>query len=169
MRIPLLSRFNPWPVAIIAWFVMFATFTVVIVTYLSRQHVDLVQTDYYDDEIRYQEQLDRLNRTEKIKNRIAVVYDFARKAISISLPVGPSEISPDKQGTDKRISGCIRLYRPANQSLDCNIELSLDTAGSQTIDARNLAAGLWKVRVYWSVNGQDFYFNQSICVGNKRS
>lgn len=164
MKIPASLRFNPWPVAIIAWFAIFMTFTVIIVTYLSRQKVDLVQTDYYDDEIRYQEQLDRLNRTEKIKSEIAVVYDSARKAIAISLPGGADQRAPDK-----KISGHIRLYRPANQALDREIKLSLDNTGSQIIDTRDLAAGLWKVRIYWSVGGQDFYFNQAVRVGAKGS
>lgn len=155
---------NPWPVAIIGWFVIFTTFTVVIVTYLSRQKTELVQTDYYDDEIRYQEQLDRLNRTQKLKEPVSVIYDAGKSTIAVTLPV-----ARQNPGAPNNITGRIRLYRPANESLDKEIQLAPDSAGSQIIDTRNLAAGLWKVRVYWTMNGEDYYFNQPIQVLSSRS
>src|SRR5579859_2706144 len=95
-------RRNPWPIAIVAWFVIFTTFTVGIVAYISHQKMDLVRGDYYDDEIRYQEQLDRMNRTAEMQGRVAIDYDRAREAITISLP-------PLAGHAD--VAGRIRLYR----------------------------------------------------------
>lgn len=168
MKTPSSFRFNPWPVAIIAWFILFITFTVVIISYLSRQKGDLVRTDYYDDEIHYQEQLDRLNRTLGLNGRISVAYDAVRNTIAVTLPV-PQCSANKANARSKVISGHIRLYRPANQSLDREIQLSLDPAGSQFIDAKSLATGLWKVRVYWTMDGQDYYYNQAIRVAAKHS
>lgn len=160
MKPPWNSKTNPWPVAIVVYFIGFMTFTVVIVACLSRQKMDLVRGDYYDDEIRYQEQLDRLNRTEGIKDQVSVGYDSSRESITVKLP--PAE-------AQTKIEGRIRLYRPSDESLDQEIALAVNPAGSQTVDARHLRAGLWKVRVYWSVNGQDYYFSDSVIIGPKNS
>ena len=160
MKLPWNSKTNPWPLAIIAYFIGFMTFTVLIVGYLSHQKMDLVRGDYYDDEIRYQEQLDRLNRTEGIKDQVSVGYDRARDSITVKLPPAEAQM---------KIDGRIRLYRPSDESLDQEITLALNTDGTQTVDAKPLRAGLWKVRVYWSVNGQDYYFTDSVIIGPNNS
>ena len=154
------SKRNPWPVAIVAYFVVFIAFTVGIVGYVSHQKMDLVRGDYYDDEIRYQEQLDRMNRTADMQGKVAIGYDKATEAITISLQ--PSE-------GQTQIAGRIRLYRPSDETMDQDIQLALDSAGRQSLDARNLKTGLWKVRVYWTVAGRDYYFNQSVVVGPKNT
>jgi hypothetical protein len=151
---------NPWPIAIIVWLALFLVFTAGLVTYISRQKVDLVRGDYYDQEIRYQEQLDRMNRTQPITNQVAIIYDAARGAISIKLPPAQSQHPTE---------GRIRLYRPSDENLDQDVKLSLTSAGSQDVDATKLRAGLWKVRVYWTVDGQDYYFGQSVVIGPKKS
>src|ERR1043166_2848691 len=42
---------NPWPTAIIGYFVVFISFLIGFVAFASRQKVDLVQKDYYAEEI----------------------------------------------------------------------------------------------------------------------
>jgi hypothetical protein len=37
--------------------------------------------------------------------------------------------------------------------------------GIQEVDAQKLRAGLWKVRVFWNVDGQEYFFDQPIVVG----
>lgn len=154
------SRRNPWPIVIIAYFIVFIAFTAVIVVYLSRQKMDLVRGDYYDDEIRYQEQLDRINRTQPINAQVSIGYDSAERSIKIALPPTQALSSP---------SGRIRLYRPSDESLDQDIKLAVSPDGVQRVNAKNLRSGLWKVRVYWTVNGQDYFFGETVIIGSTAS
>jgi len=149
-------RRNPWPILIIAYFIVFIAFTAFIVVYLSRQKMDLVRGDYYDDEIRYQEQLDRMNRTQEFKAQVAIAYDPARQFINIALPSDHAQARP---------SGRIRLYRPSDESLDREIKLTVDHNGVQRVDAKSLRSGLWKVRVYWTVDGRDYFFGETVIIG----
>src|SRR5689334_23052461 len=57
------KRINFWPFAIIGWFIIFATFIAIFGVFAARQKVDLVRTDYYDAEIRFQKQIERQERT----------------------------------------------------------------------------------------------------------
>jgi nitrogen fixation protein FixH len=154
------SRRNPWPIAIIAYFILFISFTTLTVVYLSRQKMDLVRGDYYDDEIRYQEQLDRMNRTQPFNAQVAIAYDSARQSITIALPSAHAQFLT---------SGRIRLYRPSDESLDQDIKLTVSSDGVQRVSAKNLAPGLWKVRVYWTVKGQDYFFGQTVIIGHTQS
>jgi hypothetical protein len=149
---------NPWPIAIIAYFIVFIAFTAVIITYISSQKMDLVRGDYYDDEIRYQEQLDRMNRTQPFNAQVAIAYNSAQQSITISLPPNHSQSS-----------GRIRLYRPSDETLDQDIKLAVGPDGVQRLNAKKLQAGLWKIRVYWTVDGQDYFFTKAVVVGPKQT
>lgn len=160
MNPPAKTSRNPWPIAIASYLGAFIVFTIGMVAYLSHQKMDLVQVDYYDDEIRYQTQLDRLNRTASLNSQVLVAYDAAHKDISIVLPNGKAQVD---------LSGRIRLYRPSDQSLDKEYKLEIGPDGVQHVDASALPAGRWKVRIYWTVSGQDYYFSQNVTLGTKLS
>jgi len=151
---PTIKSRNPWPIAIIAFFIVFASFLATFVVWALGQKQDLVTENYYEQEIRYQEQLDRLNRTQAQAGQTTVTFDALRNSIVISLPAAQA------QGA----SGRIHLYRPSNAKLDHEVPLAINAGGVQTLDARAMAAGLWKVRIEWIVNGQEYYFDQAVVV-----
>lgn len=151
------SRFNPWPYAIIAWFVLFATGMAAWVVVAVRNDVDLVRDDYYEQEILFQQQIDRVARTGAA-GQAGLDYDAAAKAITIQLPAGHAR---------QHASGRIDLYRPSDARLDHQFTLVLNGDGVQQLDARALRPGLWKVRVQWKVNGEEFYFDRQIIIAGK--
>ena len=81
-------------------------------------------------------------------------FDPAQKSIRVALP-------PAHAPT---VSGQIHFYRPENARLDHAVALAVNATGVQTVDATALATGLWKVRVAWSANGQDYFYDQSVIV-----
>src|ERR1035438_5936584 len=101
-----------WPVSIISFFILAIIFVVSYVVFASRQRTDLVRQDYYDQEIRFQNHIDRMSRTRFISADAGIVYDAAQKFIAITLP--PSS-------TNQLPVGEIFLYRPADERLDQNI------------------------------------------------
>lgn len=145
---------NPWPIAIIAFFIVFATFLAIFVIWALGQKQDLVAQNYYEQEVRYQEQLDRLNRTQAQAGQTAVTFDAVKNCIVINLPAAQAAGA----------TGKIQLYRPSNAKLDHEVPLTINGGGMQTLDAKAMAAGLWKVRIEWIVNGQEYFFDQAVVV-----
>lgn len=143
---------SPWPLAIIAWFIVFAVFLASFVVWAVRQREDLVAENYYEREVRYQQQLDRLNNSRTLDAASVVMFDRPAHRIIITLPAAAS------QGA----TGRIHLYRPSDARLDREVPLALDPEGVQLLDVRGLQDGLWKVRLEWSANGRDFYLDQAI-------
>ena len=151
---------NPWPIAIIAFFVCAIAAIVAFVVFATRNQMELVRHDYYDEEIRYQQQLDRLRRTRPLNARVTVAYDPTRRQIRIKLP---------SEHAMRPTSGRIHFYRPSDANLDRDFELAVNADGVQDVDTTKLRAGLWKIRVYWKVNNEDYFFDQSVVVSSSRS
>lgn len=148
------SARNLWPYAIIGWFALFGTAMAAWVVVAVRNDMDLVSADYYDREIRHQQQIDRQARTLPVQSQVKVAYDAAHQAISIALPTAHAA----------QARGKITFYRPANAKLDRELKLVLNPAGEQTVDAKPLQPGLWKIRVQWTVAGEEFYFDQTVVI-----
>lgn len=144
---------NFWPHAIIAWFIIFAAALAAWVTVAMRQRMDLVRSDYYEEEVRFQNQMDRLNRTAALRSEVAIRHDGKEREVTLQLPAAQLASRP---------AGQIQFYRPSNASLDFQVPLAVDAAGSQRIGTGALRGGLWKVRVQWSAAGQDYFHEQII-------
>lgn len=145
---------NRWPVGLVLFFIVFTSYIVGFVVFASRQKMDLVREDYYDQEIRFQQQIDRVQRSAPLLADAAIDYDRADNLVHVSLPaVGQNDVA-----------GTVSFYRPSDASLDTNVKLGLDPAGRQSLSVRSLRAGLWKVRVQWKSSGREYYFEKPIVI-----
>jgi hypothetical protein len=151
---------NLWPLGIIATFVLFFAGTVSLVVMACSQPVDLVSADYYEQELKFQGRIDRVERTRHAANQATVAYDAAAQCITVSLPA-------DQVGHE--VSGRIELYRPSAARLDRALKFEPDTKGLQRVDAAGMASGLWKVRVSWTFERQDYFLDEKVVVGSKPS
>lgn len=155
---PSKSSFNPWPAGIIAFFSVAICAAVGFVIFCQRNKVDLVTADYYEQEVRYQDQLERAHRAASLQAPASIGYDEPARRITVSVPA---------EHLDPSLKGWIQLYRPSAAGLDQKIPLQVDPAGAQVIDASGLADGLWHVRVSWNARGADYYYDQRLIVGRK--
>ena len=142
---------NPWPYAIIAYFIVFISGVVTWVTFAIRNDDQLVRPDYYEHEIRYQKQIDRVHRTAPIKAEILAVYDYPARKVAITLPA---------QTNRDTAKGEIHFYRPSDSRLDRRFDLAIDSQFTQIFDVTEFKQGLWKVFVTWSDRGGDYYFEK---------
>lgn len=143
-----------WPLAITTFFTLAVIFLGSFVVYALRQREDLVSANYYENEIRYQQQLDLLNRSQAVAAQVVVTYEPVANQIVITLPAAQAHGA----------AGKIRLYRPSDASLDREFLLALDAASAQQLDATKLQPGLWKIRVQWTANGQEYFIDQRVIV-----
>jgi nitrogen fixation protein FixH len=142
-----------WPHVLIAWFVVFAAALAAWITFAVRQNLDLVRADYYEEEIRFQQQLDRLNRTAAIRGELALAYEASAHQITLRLPAAHAALRP---------VGRVQFYRPSNAALDFELPLAVDATGRQLIGTAALHPGQWKVRATWNAGGQDYFFEHTV-------
>lgn len=151
---PTTSSRNPWPIAITAYFIVFAAFIAGFTGWAVRQRQDLVAENYYENEIRFQRQFDSANRTQFLAVQTVVTFDPAQKSIVITLPAAQMHGA----------TGSVQLYRPSDARLDREVALALNADGVQLLDGKELRDGLWKVRVKWRVGGEEFSLDQPVIV-----
>lgn len=142
-----------WPVAIAAFFTVAIIGCVSFVAFCILNPTDLVAADYYEQEVRYQGHLERLERTRTVSGATSVQHNPDLKTVTVQLPVG--HLNSLKDGT-------IHLYRPSAASLDQRIVLQPDANGRQSIDASRLTPGLWRIRVSWSADGQEYFLDNKL-------
>jgi nitrogen fixation protein FixH len=153
------APFNPWPVSIIAFFTVAIIGCGTFIAFCSRHPADLVAVDYYEQEIRYQGQIDGLQNARQGSQTAIVTYNAKAKLISVSLPHDPLHST----------TGKVQLYRPSALNLDRQFTLELSPSGVQTIDASALLPGLWKVRVSWTAGQQNYFVDRPIVITGKSS
>lgn len=150
---PATPPWNPWPYALIAYFAVFISAVIGFITWSVHQKMDLVGADYYDQEIRYQSQIDKLRRTAAMGP--AMPIDYAPGRITFRLP---------REQVSQGVTGSVQLYRPSNAGMDRTVPLAVDSTGLQHIDATALTAGLWRIRISWKAGGEEFYRDDSLVI-----
>jgi nitrogen fixation protein FixH len=146
---------NLWPVGIIAAFALFVSGTAGLIVMAASQKSDLISADYYEQELKYQQRIDSLTRSEQLETKASAVFDAAQCRIVVTLPA---------EHVRNRLSGRIQLYRPSQAGMDRLFDLQPDASGVQTLDAAALAPGLWKARVSWTVDRKDYFIDRKIVV-----
>jgi hypothetical protein len=137
---------NPWPYAIILYFIVFIAAIATWITFAVRNDHELVRKDYYEQELKFQADID--GQARAATTQVSVDYDSATQRVTVSLPAGAAK-------------GAIYFYRPSNAKLDRQIELAIDK-GSQSVDVTRFESGLWKVRLIWTTDGVEYRHNATL-------
>ena len=142
---------NLWPLGIFTAFGLFFVGMTAFVVVASTHREHLVNENYYEQEIKFQNQIESQARAEK--SGAAIRFDSAKSQVVFALPAAQRE---------QKISGKVELYRPSAPELDRQFVIKLKHDGTQMLDVSQLAPGLWLVRAYWSADGQDYFLEQKI-------
>jgi hypothetical protein len=140
-----------WASGIIFAILGFLVISIATIIFSFNQDVNLVSDDYYEQEIIYQQQIDRINRTNELSEQLSIkVID---SVISLHFP---SLFEGDS------ISGKITLYRPSDRNADLLIPISVDTTNHLYLSTDNLDRGLWKIKVSWFGNSNSYFDEKNI-------
>jgi hypothetical protein len=137
-----------WGKGILLTIIAFVGFIMTLVVISVRQDdIHLVADNYYEKEIKYQEQIDREVSAATL-DREVLVFDGQEKAMILDLPVGAK--------------GSLQLFRPSDARLDKNLPLEITSEGKTKVSLQDLKAGYWRVQLTWTENGVDFYEEKKI-------
>ena len=140
-----------WGNYIVVSFIAFGLFIGYMAVVSFQQNVDLVAEDYYQQEIEYQNHIDKLSNAENLAEEVKVQQSNGQ--LSVRFPK-----------TMQNISGKIILFRPSDSALDRNYEILLDENSAQNITTAGLAKGMYKVKVDWTNGEDEFYREETIFI-----
>jgi hypothetical protein len=116
------------------------------------ENTDLVATDYYAQELKYQQKIDESGRVNALAGK--VVYEVVNNKITIHFPT-------DFDG--QIVSGVCLLYYPANKNKDIKKEFSTGNAVVE-MELPQGTSGLYELQLSWQVNKLNYYFEKKIFI-----
>ncbi len=140
-------NFGKW---IVVSFIVFAVFIGVLVTVCMRQNIDLVSKDYYKEELAYQNQIERLNNTDRLSQK-PIVQMMENNILQIKL-----------NQSEEIQSGELILFCPSNSKMDRKFKLTASTGESNFIELTGLDKGMYKAKLHWTMNDKEFYVEEVI-------
>ena len=148
-----MNKDKMWPVGLTVFIVVMVISSLFFVYYTKHLNTDLVTEEYYQKGLKYQEQIDRIKRANIPANEVTWKFLDDKKSLVLSFP---------KDSADSKISGNITFYRPSDASLDKIIPLQISENNKQIINLENISKGYYRIKVFWSRNDQEFYFEDKI-------
>ena len=138
-----------WGKSIVLAFVLFAAFIAMLVAICIRQDVSLVANEYYAEELAYQQQIDRISNTNKLKEPPKITLDGSVLSVSFN----------DLPEVEK---GQLQLFRPSDPALDTQFELRPGHDSFQRFSTKGLKKGMYRARLQWRMQGKEFFLEQTI-------
>ncbi len=132
-----------WGKSIALFYTLFVIAILSVVAFSFTQDVNIISEDYYQQEIAYEEQIERLKNTselavkptvELIRNHVEVVFEDNQKP-----------------------KGNILFFRPSDGSKDWHLPISLGADGTQQIDFSTRQQGKWIVKLLWRDGDKEYY------------
>lgn len=142
-----------WGTAIVLAFIGFISFIMYFVVNMgtdSKYEHDLVTEDYYQKELKYQDDIDKIENAKKLDQNIS--WKKTDNGILLTFP---------KSLNLKDIKGVVFLYRPSNKQLDFEIPISLSNHNLLIPDNR-LLGGRWNIIIDWDYQGDHFMYKKEI-------
>ena len=142
-----------WPTGIILALVSFIIFILSFVykaTFLPEYDHQLVSDEYYNDELNYQEEIDKLKRASELAENISISKNDDGLLIKF-----PSNIDY------KQIKGSISFKRLSNRKIDFKLPIEL-TSSQFLLKDEELVAGRWDVKIAWEVSEKTYLFKEKI-------
>jgi len=142
-----------WGTGILLSIIIFMMILIGIVYVFMNQDVDLVTSNYYGKEIKYQKQIDKINKTNEMSKQVNIA--LSDKSVQLTFP---------DSVFDKKASGTIYFYRPSGSKKDFSVPMAVSANNTQFINTSALEKGLWRIKIEWGMEGNDFYSEKSLII-----
>ncbi len=143
-----------WGTAIAIFYTCFVLAMVLMVVKSSQNKMDLVQENYYQKDLDYENFRSKRQNAKQLSQAISIQYSLSENAIELSFP---QEM--------QALKGTLTLFRPANKTLDQTFVLKLNQEAKMSIPVdQNIPAGLWRVQIDWESKGDHYFKEESISI-----
>jgi hypothetical protein len=145
-------KFN-WGTGIVLALIVMVAGMCVLVSIAVRQKFDLVDNDYYQKSISYQQHIEEVGNTAGLEKRI--VFELSADTLKLTFP---------NLANYQEYTGEIHFYSPVEEKRDLKLPIKLDVGFSQAIGLKNLEKGRYQLKIDWIANKVSYYQEEEIAV-----
>jgi nitrogen fixation protein FixH len=136
-----------WGNKVVLAFGVFMAIIITMVVVSMRQSIFLVAPDYYDQEIKYQSQIDKMQATSDSNASITIANNLDKIELEFS-------VIPE--------NGEILFFRPSDATLDFTVAVLNEKV--QSISKSKFSKGFWKMKISWKADGKEFYTEKTVII-----
>lgn len=137
-----------WGKGIVLTIAAFVIIMISMVTICVKQDdIHLVTQNYYEEEIKYQDQIDKIINATLLEEEV-LTFDTQAKIVALNLPVGAK--------------GTLHLFRPSDARLDQKIDFDIANIAENAVNVGALKPGYWRVKLTWEDQGKAYYQEKQI-------
>lgn len=143
-----------WGAGIAILYAGFVAMILLLVGMSASQKIDLVTDQYYEEELRFQDKINKTNQAKALAEPL--VWKVTEAGIDIHFP---------KEFAGENLTGNIKLYCPSDDRKDRSFVIN-PKKGVQLIPASNLASGRYYLQIDWK-NGNRAFWDEGVVTINK--
>jgi hypothetical protein len=134
-----------WGKGIVLVYACFVVGMLYLVFQSKQQKIDLVVDDYYQQELKFQQQIDASNRAVKAGVKARLVTHSGQQFLYL-------------EGSENQSAkGTLLAYCAADKHKDVRMELHSTQTGRWLLPLQNLQSGKYIFKVHWEMNGESYY------------
>ncbi len=145
-------KFN-WGTGIVIALILMVAAMSFLVSIAIRQDFDLVDNDYYQKSITYQQHIEKVGNTAALEKKI--VFELSADSLKLTFP---------SLTNYQDYTGEIHFYSPVEERRDFSLPLILKVDFSQIISLKNLEKGRYQVKIDWTANKVGYYQEEEIVI-----
>ncbi len=142
-----------WGIRIAILYSAFVVMILFLVFKTMNEKIDLVSPDYYQKELKFQEQIDRQTQSASLSEQPAI--EIMENNIAIKFPGSVA---------NENITGTIKFYRPSDSSKDFSTAMQVDSSGIQIVPSEKFITGIYEAQMTWSAGGKNYYNEISLYI-----
>jgi len=139
-----------WGYKIAAVYVLFVVGIMFLVFKANNQHFDLVTSDYYEQELKYQRVIDDKQNVANLSAPLRL--DHTKNSLTVYFPA---------DFTGESISGEAYLYCPSDAKKDRKEKIEISGLEYKWQLPGSLS-GLYEIKLSWKANGKSFYHEEKV-------
>ena len=142
-----------WGNKLLLTFIVFAGGMFFLVYRSMHTTYELVEKDYYKNELRYQQVIDGSNLANQLSAPVKI--EQSGKDITLELP---------GEMKNKSISGDVWFYCAYDETKDKKFALEISGEGRQVFQTGVIEPGSYTVKITWGTEGKNYFFEKKLMV-----
>ena len=133
----------------------FVVFILSFVIFSISQDYTLVEDNYYQKSLLYQEKIEMMQNTENLNNKPTLKIDKEENLLTIAFPDSLAQ---------NGIKGQAHFFRPSDNRVDQVLEITINENSEMVVPTSRFIKGLWIMKLSWESSRVSYYQEENLII-----
>ncbi len=133
----------------------FVVFILSFVIFSTTQNYIMVEDNYYQKSLAYQERIDMMKNTGNLDIKPSIHINHDENLLTIAFPDSLARIG---------ITGQAHFFRPSDNRVDQVLEIRLNEKSTMVLPTTRFIKGLWIMKLSWKSSQVSYYQEENLTI-----